>query len=221
MPNERRFSRLTAPRAAAVVLSLAVPAFAQPDPSGIDFVIIGAPGNPAYNGPDPTGRGSVGYEFKLSRSEVTTAQWLEFFNTFKARPDAVPDHIMPIPFTWGAEVDPTYTGPGWRFRLRAEADAGIRPVYGIDWRTSARFSNWLLNNKGVALSTIANGAYDASTYGISSPGQFTDQITRHPVASARTSVSSPTSTRTAGLTTSMSRPSTKTGRTAFPAPISI
>ncbi len=186
MPNEHRSSRLTAPRAAAAVLSLAAPTFAQPDPSGIDFVTIGASWNPAYNGPDPTGRvtgrGSVGYEFKLSRSEVTTAQWLEFFNTFKARPDAVPDHIMPIPITWGAELDPTYTGAGRRFRLRAEADAGNRPVYGIDWRTSARFCNWLHNDKGVALSAIANGAYDTATFAYPAPGQFSDQATRSPGA---------------------------------------
>jgi len=49
-------------------------------------VTSGASGSPAYKGPDPTGRvtgrGSVGYEFKLSRTEVTTAQWVEFYNTF-------------------------------------------------------------------------------------------------------------------------------------------
>jgi formylglycine-generating enzyme required for sulfatase activity len=163
-----------------------VRALAQPDPSGIDFVTIGAPGNPAYNGPDPTGRvtgrGSVGYEFKLSRTEVSTAQWLEFYNTFKAREDAVSEFVMPMPLNWGAEVDPTYSGPGRRYRLRDEPGAGDRGVYGVSWRTSARFCNWLHNDKSVTLSAIANGAYDASTFTYPSPGQFTDQITRNPDA---------------------------------------
>src|SRR5438552_3798286 len=96
-------------------------AWAQPDPSGIDFVNIGAPGNPAYHRDDPqgliTGRGSVPYEYRIGRFEVTTSQWLEFYNTFKARADAVSDTTLPPPLIWGAQVDPTYPGPGTRYRL--------------------------------------------------------------------------------------------------------
>jgi len=46
-------------------------------------VTIGAVNNPAYDRADPrgyvTGRGSVAYEYNLARTEVTTAQWMEFY----------------------------------------------------------------------------------------------------------------------------------------------
>src|ERR1051326_1604576 len=68
---------------------------AQPDPSGIDFVTIGSPNNPAYHRDDPqgliTGRGSVPYEYRIGRFEVTTSQWLEFYTTFKAPWDMCSD----------------------------------------------------------------------------------------------------------------------------------
>lgn len=64
------------------------------DPSGIQFVTVGAPGNPAYAGPDPGhnvgGRGSVGYEYRIGLTEVTTGQWMEFMNAARARPDPIP-----------------------------------------------------------------------------------------------------------------------------------
>ncbi|MBS0195478.1 MAG: hypothetical protein JSR77_01845 [Planctomycetes bacterium] len=63
--------------AASIALSH-TSALAQVDPSGIEFVTVGAPGNPAYAGPDNnnavTGRGSVGYEYRIGKTEVTTAQ---------------------------------------------------------------------------------------------------------------------------------------------------
>ncbi|MBL9000834.1 MAG: hypothetical protein JNK25_06825, partial [Phycisphaerae bacterium] len=75
--------------AGLVTATFSQPALAQPDPSGIEFVTVGAPGNPAYAGPDNnnlvTGRGSVPYEFRIGRTEVTTAQWVEFYNAFYGR----------------------------------------------------------------------------------------------------------------------------------------
>src|SRR5215831_9209370 len=101
---------------------LAAPgALAQVDWTGIDFVTVGAPNNPAYNRDDPqgliTGRGSTSSDFRIGRYEITTSQWMEFYNTFKARSDAVPDSILPPPQIWGAQVDPNYTGPGTRYQL--------------------------------------------------------------------------------------------------------
>ncbi|MDX2132914.1 MAG: SUMF1/EgtB/PvdO family nonheme iron enzyme [Planctomycetota bacterium] len=164
----------------------AAPAAAQPDPSGIEFVTIGSPGNPAYNGPDPfghvTGRGSVGYEYRIAKGELTTAQWVAFINTFKARPDPVPNSILPLPVVWGAVVDTSYTGPGTRYRVANAPDAGNRPVYGIEWRTAARFANWMHNNMSTSVAALADGAYDTSTFGDNPDGTFTDQLTRHPDA---------------------------------------
>jgi len=61
---------------AAALLSTLTTAQAQPDPSGIDFVTIGAPGNAGWAGrgrPDQwIGRGGVSYEYRIGRFEVTS-----------------------------------------------------------------------------------------------------------------------------------------------------
>jgi hypothetical protein len=162
-------------------------ASAQPDPSGIEFVTVGAPNNAAYNRDDPqgliTGRGSVPYEYRMGKYEVTTAQWLEFYNTFKARADGVPDSVLPPPLIWGAQVDPNYTGPGTRYRLiPGNPDSGMRFTAGITWRVGAMFCNWLCNDKSSALTAIQMGAYDTNTFQEPTLGVFTDQVHHNPGA---------------------------------------
>ncbi|MBL9002436.1 MAG: SUMF1/EgtB/PvdO family nonheme iron enzyme [Phycisphaerae bacterium] len=156
---------------------LSTNALAQPDPSGIDFVTIGAPGNPAYAGPDinnaATGRGSVPYEYRLGRTEVTTAQWMEFYNAFWGRAP----HIT-LPVRWGA----TPTGnPDTPFRL-TNSDSGMWPAGGMTWRTSAMFANWHNNDKRTDLDAVMTGAYDVSTFGFDEGGRFTDQREHTPGA---------------------------------------
>lgn len=173
---------------AGVVGLCAGAAIAQPPPDyDFQWATVGAAGNRAYDGPDPqglvTGRGSVGYEYRISKLEITTSQWMEFVNTFRARADAVSNSIVYAPTHWGAELDPTYTGPGRRYRLSSSVpNAGMLPVGGIDWREAARFTNWLCNSKSTALSALDNGAYDTSTFGYTSPGIFSDQPTHNPGA---------------------------------------
>lgn len=166
------------------IAALATPtALAQPtfDPlSGLEFIRITHPNNPAYSGFDPfgytTGRGSVGYEYFMARTEVSTGQWLEFFNTFLTREQQVP--WLRAPLDWGAEVDPTYTGPGTRHRLRSIPDAANVGAYAVTWRTAAMYCNWLHNGKGSDLASIQSGAYDVSSFTNLPDGQWTDQLTR-------------------------------------------
>lgn len=102
--------------AAAVVTCLvanATLAFAQTsyftDPnSGVEFSRIGSVNNAAYSGQapfnlSPVGRGSVGYEYSIGRFEVTTAQWVEFYNAVYARADAIsfPAQTLWTPTIWG------------------------------------------------------------------------------------------------------------------------
>ena len=151
-----------------------------------DWVTIGAAGNDPYLGDSPFGpdyaygRGSVGYEYRIGRTEVTTGQWLEFVNTFSTQSDDM--KTFAEPFFWGAQVDPTYEGPGRRYRLRGNvASPELLPVGGISWREAAMFCNWLHNGKSSALSAIEHGAYDASTWG--DDGRwFTDDPTHLPGA---------------------------------------
>lgn len=162
---------------------------AQPGPDGIDWVTVGAPGNRAYDGPDPfnlvAGRGAVDYEFKIGRYEVTTAQWMEFFNAAFARPDPLPFSGLwfDSPSSWGARRDPNYQGPGERFILRNVPGAGMLPVGGISWRTAAVFCNWMENGKSSDRSAFLNGAYDTSTFtpDIAHP-TFNDQAAHNPGA---------------------------------------
>lgn len=135
--------------------------------AGVDFTwqTVGAPGNPGYTGPDvngqTTGRGSVDYDYRISRYELTTEQWLEFANAFGPMGD---------PFrigqgTRGAfERDFSYGGPGLRFRLNPMIpNAGQVPV-AMSWRNAARYCNWLQNNKAPTLEALETGAYDATTF---------------------------------------------------------
>ena len=179
--------------AAAVVTCLvanATLAFAQgsyfTDPnSGVEFSRIGAVNNAAYGGSDPfnigvTGRGSVGYEYSIGRFEVTTAQWVEFYNAVYARADAIsfPAQTLWTPTIWGAVRDTSYTGPGTRYRVNPNvANAAMLPVGGISWRTAAVYCNWLHNNKSSNASAFLNGAYDVSTFSGGFP-TFTDQASR-------------------------------------------
>ncbi|MFZ2874365.1 MAG: SUMF1/EgtB/PvdO family nonheme iron enzyme [Phycisphaerales bacterium] len=156
---------------ASLVLGLwAAPALAQPDPSGIDFVTIGATGNRGYDGPDPnglaTGRGAVGYEYKIGRYEVTAGQWGEFFTAVAAQSQPLP--WVTQPSIWHG------TSPGPSLQMM--------PVGGVTWRTAAMYCNWLHNGKTTDRAGFMNGAYDVSTFGANSEGVFTDQPAHSPGA---------------------------------------
>lgn len=173
--------------AAAMVLGLgAAPALAQPDANGFEWATITNPGNAPYTGFDPfgyvTGRGSVGYEYRMARTEVSTGQWMEFFNTFCPREGNIPWVSDAFPALWGAGIDPTYTGPGHRFRLKGINDAAHVGVYGVTWRTCAMYCNWLNNGKSSDAASLLSGAYDVSTFHDNVDGTFTDQPTHSPGA---------------------------------------
>lgn len=168
---------------------------------GIEFATVGAINNPSY--PHLTanwtgaqyerqGRGSVSYEFRISRAEVTTGQWLEFFNTFAAR--SAPETITTLlggwhnlyegPSWWGAtriSDDPNSHTSQWALRTDVAA-ASMIPVSGISWRTAAMYANWLHNDKNSDWSALLTGAYDTTTWGRNPNGTFTDSTTHLPGA---------------------------------------
>lgn len=171
--------------AMAGVLAVAFPAVgARPD---IEFVTIGAPGNAPYPLKSPPGyisvqgRGGVDYEYRMGKYEVTTAQWMEFVNTYSVLGGSWT--LFAEPTHWGATPDPGYTGPGRRYVLRAGLpSAAMSPVYGITWRESAMFCNWLHNDKATGTWAIENGAYDKSLFTTNANGTFNDQLTHNPGA---------------------------------------
>jgi hypothetical protein len=172
-----------APTAATLLTASAT--LAQVDPaSGIDFVSIGAAGNAAYPG-DGTpnnraqGRGGVNYEYRIGKYEVTTAQWVEFFNAAYDRPsnDRIP-HLIPPSFWGGVPTAPTTPG-GQRWAVPAGNE--MRAVGNISWRMAAIYCNWLHNDKATTREAFLSGAYDVSTFGYTGD-VFTDQLTKSPGA---------------------------------------
>jgi formylglycine-generating enzyme required for sulfatase activity len=180
--------------AACASLLAAAGARADIDPiSGIDFVRITHPGNAPWMG-DGTpndraiGRGGVDYEYFIGRFEVTTSQWVQFFNAAYDRPagDAPLPHLIPPTF-WGAQSTTPInnSNPNAR-RWQVPAGNEMRPVGNISWRMAAMYCNWLHNGGAAAAGpggvvpreNFLDGAYDVSTFGYVG-NNFTDQLTRH------------------------------------------
>ena len=161
-------------------------AAAQVDPlSGIDFVTVGAVGNAPYTGPDPYnhsyGFGQVNHEYRIGRTEVTTAQWVEFYNAAFDRPQSEWIGFIATPSVWGAGSTAPNT-PGGR-RWSATPASGLRPVGGISWRTAAIYANWLHNGKSLEREAFLTGSYEVSSFGYF-PGTniWSDQFARSPGA---------------------------------------
>jgi hypothetical protein len=183
MPGTLPLARPLACALAVAALNAPCPAQAVPD-FDFDWATISAPGNPAFAGPSPggiaTGRGSVDAPFRISRLEVTTAQWLEFANAVGPLGENFGIGDQPV---GGYEPDPAWAGPGRRYRLRAVPDAARLPVIGISWLNAARYCNWLHNDKAPTLAALIGGAYDTTTFGVDpSTGARTDTLARAPGA---------------------------------------
>lgn len=165
----------------ASVILVAGSAHAQVDPaSGIDFVMVGAPGNPAWQGngtpgDSAIGRGSVAYEYRIGKFEVTSAQWAEFFSAAFDRPTSERIPHLFEPSQWGGGSIPG-TVPGGR-RFVTTPQTAMLPAGGITWRTAAIYCNWLHNGKATNREAFLSGAYDVSTFGYFG-NIFTDQTVR-------------------------------------------
>jgi formylglycine-generating enzyme required for sulfatase activity len=174
----------------AFILLVLTPAFtgSQPahaaDANGFEWCDITAPGNAAYPGNRfgvNAGRGSVAYSYRMAKHEVTTGQWLEFYNTFSTQSDALDHTMRSNTGTWPTLADTFYpfTEPGDRRVLNPNIpNAGRVAVKGMSWRIAALYCNWLHHDRSSDWNTIQTGAYDARTFGQNPDGTFTDQLTR-------------------------------------------
>ncbi len=150
---------------------------------------IGDPGNPAYEGPHDAdmrilGRGDVDYEYRMSTREVTTAQWIEFVNTFSTQSQTLSAQFSDF-HSQGDMTDPSYNGPGHRYQVNPLPGAADMPVTGMSFRNASLYTNWLHHGKPSDFALIQSGAYDASTFGVAPGDGFTglsDQVVRSPGA---------------------------------------
>lgn len=143
-------------------LPLAADVFQMPaGRRSLELVVVGHPGNAA----DTNGHGAVARPFRISRYEITTAQYVEFLNA-KARADA--DGGL-----WNNDMDKTRSGPGPRCEIRRSGERGSyqhtvaadyanRPVNFVSFLDACRFCNWLHNGQGEG--DTEDGAYTLRGY---------------------------------------------------------
>lgn len=146
-----------------------------------DWVVIGDPGNPAYPGYGPweilKGRGAVDYYYRLTRTEITVAQWFEFVQAFAPYYEGTYGQSFGLTGSFiyiaGPLSDPDsyHMIPG----------TGHLPT-NLSWRMAARYANWLHNHKEQTREAFAKGAYDTSTFTVNKDGTYNDQPTRSPGA---------------------------------------
>ncbi len=154
----------------------------SPLPPDYDFqwAVIGDPGNTPYmgehgeQGKNVRGRGRVDYTYRISRLELTSAQWLPFINTFAKQSDS--------PFSFGRPSHSgleALSGPPGHYRLDPDIpNAAMVPVFGISWFEAAMYTNWLSNGKPSDIDDIMDGAYDI----LDDEGELNPEATRSPDA---------------------------------------
>ncbi len=125
----------------------------------LDWAVISNSGNAA----DDTGYGAVEYEYRISTTEVTTSQYVEFLNAVAAID------------TYGLYntdmADSTYykgiirSGNSGSYTYSANAGWENKPVVYVSWYDTLRFANWLHNGQPIGsqdASTTEAGAYTFS-----------------------------------------------------------
>lgn len=166
------------------------PVFAQD--FGFEWRTVGDPGNrPLLAGeggwnPElpPDISGSVGYEYRIMRTEVTVKDQLEFATafwpysggTFRSASDLIGDTFIGAEdFSAGPDEDPgLFTIPEFERKPAA-----------MTYRMWARFANWIHNDKADNAEAFESGVYDTSTFGRGDNGFLTDQIGASPGARIR------------------------------------
>ena len=138
---------------------------------GLDFVTIGTPGNaptvPAdYHPFFPRPLGAVNYNYRLTRTEITYDDQLEFLEAYTTYRDG--GDILQSQgeiFYFGGNI--------WELNEGSENRPGQ-----MSPRLWMRYANWLHNGKALTADAFESGAYDTSTFGRDENGNLTDQMTR-------------------------------------------
>ncbi len=162
-----------------MITTSACAAINDPD-LGIEFVTVSDINNPPYEeifGDKPDGRGSVSYEYRIGKTEITCGQYLEFFNHFY--------HDFDQYFTLLPTGRTSYwwIGPGVPLSYAGGFDDPANVSVQLSWRQAAMFCNWMHNGQRSDWESVLDGAYDVSTFDRDpDTGEYFDQATRHPDA---------------------------------------
>lgn len=113
-----------------------------------EWVTVGNPGNPPDVPPlsFEHGFGSVGYEFQISKYEVTNAQYAEFLNAVGSEDLGIgpPGDQARL---YGSMDEIVRFGSMGDFSYEVRAGLEARPVNGVSFLRAARFANWLENGQ--------------------------------------------------------------------------
>ncbi len=146
--------------ASVLLVSLAGPASAVT----IDWVPVGAPGNVC----DVQAQGcfgAVAYSYRISKYEVTNAQYTEFLNAV-AVTDTNGLYSASMSGPYGGI---TRSGSPGSYSYSAITDRGSMPVNYVSFWDSLRFANWLHNGQPAGAqgnATTEDGAYTLTPAGI-------------------------------------------------------
>jgi len=144
---------------------MSAPVHATPPPQiTFDWATVGNAGNAA----DPaTGFGAVAYEYRISKTEVTNAQYTEFLNAVAA----TDTHDLYNTDMAGNLGGISRSGFSGSYIYSAQAGRANNPVTYVSWIDSARFVNWLHNGQTPAsdtetgVYTINNGLTETRNVG--------------------------------------------------------
>ena len=142
----------TAASLAALLFGLGDTASAQVT---FDWATVGNPGNaadPLNEGSIP-GIGSVAYEYRIAKHEVTNDQYAAFLNAVAATDT---NGLYSVFMGSNTHVGITQNGVSGSFTYSVKADMGDKPVIFVSFFDAMRFVNWLHNGQPA-------GAQDAST----------------------------------------------------------
>lgn len=135
----------------------------------IPTVPVGNPGNPAdtryIDADHPDSVGSVGYVFRIGKTETTNAQYVAFLNAVAAT-DTYGLYNIAMNQTWGGIVRSGASG-SYSYAVKPAALDGAypyddKPVVQVTSGDAMRFANWLHNGQPMGpqnASTTEDGAY--------------------------------------------------------------
>ena len=171
----------------ALVLTAAgaVPAQQAPDLrsylDGLDWVVIGDIRNPGFPGYGPwgqlKGRGAIDYHYRLTRTEVTVAQWFEFVQAYAPYYEGSYGQSIGLTGSF-IYIDGPLNDPDSYHIVKGTENFPANQ----SWRMAARYCNWLHNGKENTEEAFSQGAYDTSTFTENEDGSYNDQATRSPGA---------------------------------------
>ncbi|MDX2148647.1 MAG: hypothetical protein SFZ23_14115, partial [Planctomycetota bacterium] len=128
------------------------PASPPPPVQGLDFVTVGDPGNRGANRAEVDylydnyqNIGAVGYSFQIMRTNLAVGQWIEFVRAYA--PFYTPRNGDWMPLTGFEITRNPIPGGGHEFNVWPGSDNYAAQV---PWEMSARYCNWLHNDKRLA-----------------------------------------------------------------------